>query len=493
MHGCQARWSSGVLRSFAGLLGALGCSPSAPGPQAPGARADVPLAPPVDSVLLGTAAPPGAPRATETADAVAQPAAPREAEPLVAAASSTGWSMFHGDGARTGLSPAPAVTRPHVRWRAEVGIQGYLNSPLVAGSLVIVPSSGTKHDAPDAGDGVYALDLATGRTVWHTQTSDDANGAAIAGDRVIVTSDDGTVRGLDLATGREVWKRPGKGQVYSHPLLVGDEVIVGDASGTVRAFGAVAGDSRWQVPVKGAIRGGTAADDSAIYVVSQEGEVIALSPAGALLWHTSVTRPSFDGKTQVPIEGYAAPVVAGDLLVIPFARDTSYDTPAFVAVERRTGAVRWLAKGRGTSEWGNVRSTPALVAGLLVYSEPYSGDVVGLEALTGHVRFRRTVGACYFPQYASPAAAGDIVYVPRFDGVLYAVRSQSGMLVWRTYLGDKALTGTRAPGPPKAGSGACEWDVPSGSPLYAPVAIAPDGTVLVGNGAGTLFALEQQP
>jgi outer membrane protein assembly factor BamB len=240
--------------------------------------------------------------------------------------------------------------------------------------------------------------------------------------------------------------------------------------------------------MSGAIRGGIAADDRAIYVVSQGGEVAAFTADGATLWRKQPTRPDFDGKNQVPIEGYAAPVVASELLVVPFARDTYYPVPALLALDRTTGAIRWRAQGRGKDDWGNIRSTPALVGGTLVYAEPYSGDVVGVDAAAGRVLYRQTVGGCYFPQYASPASAGELAYVPRFDGVLYAVRVRDGGVAWKMYLGDKAQAGTQVPLAAKS----CEWDVPSGSPLYSPVAVAPDGTVLAGNGAGTLFAIEEQ-
>jgi outer membrane protein assembly factor BamB len=150
-----------------------------------------------------------------------------------------------------------------------VGIQGYLNSPLVVGSLVIVPSSGTVHDTSDAADGVYALDLASGDVLWHAKTDNDANGAAIAGDRVVVTADDGTVRALALSTGRELWKASQSAQVYTHPLLMGDEVVVGDESGVVRALDLKTGGLKWRFASKGAIRGDLASDGSLIYVVSQ--------------------------------------------------------------------------------------------------------------------------------------------------------------------------------------------------------------------------------
>src|SRR5689334_14552303 len=49
-----------------------------------------------------------------------------------------GWPLFHGDPARTGRVDAHPIMAPRILWRAEIGIQGWLNSPVVAGGLVIV-------------------------------------------------------------------------------------------------------------------------------------------------------------------------------------------------------------------------------------------------------------------------------------------------------------------------------------------------------------------
>ncbi len=481
------RW---LVRGVLLTLGGCGAPARVPQPPAPAEPPVVPEPPPAEPLSEAPAPAPEAPIAeVPAADPAPQPAL------AGSGAGATDWTMFHADPARTGRSSAPALRRPRIRWSADVGIMGYLNSPLIKGNVVVVPSSGGTHDAPDDGDGVVALDRASGRVLWRAHTNDDANGAAIAEDRVIVTSDDGTVRGLELGSGRQVWIRKGKGKVYSDPLVLGDLVVVGDAAGVVRAVAARDGDPRWQAQMQGPIRGGIAGDEAGVYVASQGGEVACFGLTGATRWKKAISRPDYDGKNDVPIEGYAAPVVVGELLVVPFARDTYYPTPAFVALDRKTGAVRWRAHagahGPTKQDWGNVRSTPALVDGVLVYAEPYSGDVAGIDALTGTVRFRRTVGACYFPQYASPASAGDLVYVPRFDGVLYAVHPSDGSVAWKIYLGDKARAGkTILPGAKR--SDECNWDLADGSPLYAPVAVAPDGLVLVGNGAGTLFALEER-
>lgn len=392
-----------------------------------------------------------------------------------------GWTLFHADAARTGAIDVPAILRPRVLWHAQVGILGWLNSPIVTGSVVLVPSSGDKHNLPDPRDGVAALDLATGAQRWHVHFDNDANGLAIAGGRAIAGSDDGKVYAIDPSKGQVEWTRKLSGKVYASPLPAGDRVIVADASGTLYALSTADGAVAWKVKLDGAIRGGASSDATAIYAASQRGEVAALRPDGSVAWRVQL-------KPLGVLQIYAAPVIGASAVYIAYARDTYYNTPAILALDKTSGRVVWSAKGDARRDWGNIRTAPVLVGGTLIWADAYSGDIAGVDAATGALRFRRTVGACYFPSWASPAAAGDVVYVPRYDGALYAVRARDGGVDWKVYLGDEKRVGSTLPSA-IATQRNCAWDVPEGAPLYAPVAIADDGTVLAGSGEGILYAI----
>lgn len=447
----------------------------------------------------GAAAPPGAPTSPSAPPpavvAVPEPetlqaAEPEEEAPDVGPISADGgWSTFHANAARHGAVDAPVILRPRIRWRSRVGVQSWLNGPLALGKVAVVPSCGTRHNMPDPGDGLHALDMKTGRRIWQARMGGDANGALATGERVIATSDDGHVYAFELSSGKQAWKQKGEGKMYTHPLRFGDRVVVGDASGFVRAFAIADGRPLWSLQLTGAIRGGAAADERRLYVVSQGGEAAALGADGKALWRVQVERPSWDGRGRpAPIEAYSPPIVTRDLVIVPFARDTYYqDQPGILALDKRNGKVRWRAKGPG--QWGNVRSTPVLVVGRLIWGEPYSGDVAALDADTGRSSYRHTIGPCYFPQWASPAAAGDVVYLPRFDGAVYALRAASGKRLWELYLGDERQAGKPRPAAPPSRYG-CEWDVPHGHPLYSPAAVAEDGTLLVGSGEGFVYAIE---
>lgn len=401
------------------------------------------------------------------------------------------WSTFHGDRSRTGATSAPAIKKPAIAWKAKVGIQSWLNGPVVAAGVVYVPSSGTTHDRSDAEDGVHALDLATGKPKWTAPFANDANGIALANGRVLATSDDGNLYALDAETGKLSWKQKGARKMYSHPLVLGDIVVVADASGVVRAFSLADGGPAWNVKLRGTIRAGAAADEERIYVATVDGEVAALSLSGHVLWKKAVTRPDFDGKRSVPLSVYATPLVTSEHVVLPFVRDSYYPVPALVALEKKTGDVAWRASDTTGASWGNIRSTPAFARGLIVYGEPYSGDVVAVRAETGTLAWRKTVGPCYFPQWSSPAIAGATIYQPRFDGAVYAIDLATGSVAWSVYLGSSAVA---APGGPARARAACEWEPAPGTfALFSPAAVANDGTLLVGSNEGFLYAIRERP
>jgi quinohemoprotein ethanol dehydrogenase len=121
---------------------------------------------------------------------------------------------------------------------------------------------------------VYALDATTGRELWTYDPGVDAQwgryaccdvvnrGVAVWKGRVFVISLDGYLHAIDAATGRLVWKTDtltGRGPADFHyfasgaPLIAGDEVIVGNggadfkgARGSISAFDLDTGKFRWR-------------------------------------------------------------------------------------------------------------------------------------------------------------------------------------------------------------------------------------------------------
>ncbi|HEY9840471.1 MAG TPA: PQQ-binding-like beta-propeller repeat protein, partial [Candidatus Obscuribacterales bacterium] len=144
----------------------------------------------------------------------------------------------------------------------------------------------------------------------------------------------------------------------------------------------------------------------------------------------------------------------------------------------------------GKSEWGNIRTSPAVFNNMLFYAEPYSNTVVAVDGLNGKAAGGLEVGAPMFPQWSSPAIAADTLYVPRFDGGLYAISANKAQLLWSFYLGSPGYAGPKIP-EALLGLQDPEWKPPIGDAIYASPAIAADGSILI-PAAGFLYCISEE-
>lgn len=395
------------------------------------------------------------------------------------------WDTFQASPERHGCIDAPVITTPKILWAAKVGVQGWLNNPVVVDDTVYVGSAGNLQFKSDSADGVYALDLGTGTRRWFLAASLDVNGIAANTDVVVATGDEGLVWGIDAQDGLALWTANLGTAVFSNPLLVDGKAVVGDGSGTVSAFDLRTGQRQWRATVAGAVRGGASFDGERIYVVGEQSEVVALDLQGRIVWRQTLTGQSGEGDQ---IRVFAAPTVAGDSLVISLVRQNVFGEPALVALDRETGELLWSAKDEAgiKSEWGSVRSSPAVVGDVLVYGEGYSDRLVAVAVANGHTRWSAEVGPLCYPHWSSPAIVSGQVILPRFDGGLYSVDLETQATAWSIYLGQKDLDGAF---PADFDAEFCQWQPRAGASLLASPAVADNGVVLVGSLEGYLYAI----
>lgn len=396
------------------------------------------------------------------------------------------WTTFQATVGRTGCMAAPVITRPVVLWKAKVGVQGWLNNPVIDHGTVYVGSAGDTQFETDTADGVYAIDLATGTRVWFFAASLDVNGVAVSHGVVVATGDEGLVWGIDTTEGLGLWTANLDAAVFTNPLIVGDLAVVGDGSGKVTAFDLQSGERRWWVTAQGAVRGGAASDGETVYVVSEDRDALALDLEGGVLWRRTITGPT-GGSEQWRV--FAAPTVAGRFLIVSLIRGESVEAdPALVALDRETGEVAWWAADAAgiKSEWANVRSSPAVVGDLLVYGETYSDRLVAVGLEDGLTRWSVKVGPYCYQHWSSPAVVGGQVILPRYDGGLYAVALGTKTLAWSLYLGQQALDGEF---PAEFGEDFCRQQPMAGASVIASPAVADNGVVVVGTLEGYLIAV----
>lgn len=406
---------------------------------------------------------------------------PQPSDAAVCVPAGSDWLTFQGSNTRIGCSDAPALTSPVVAWRSEVGIQAWLNSPVVVGNTVLVGSAGSVRAGPDAEDGVYALRLSDGRLRWRFSTANDVNGIAAADGIVVVTGDEGAVWGVSASDGTELWRVDTNANVFGYPVIVGDQTIVGDALGTLWAIG-LDGQVRWTAAMNGAIRGGPATDGVVIYAISDLGEVRAYSLDGFEIWREQLVFETNAGSALTVV--YAAPTIVGDRLVVTFTVEGGPGSPGLVAFDRYIGSIDWWGNdpdGVSEARWANVRSSAAVAPGGVVVASSLSSGVQLITPDTGRAVWVADSGVSCGRQWASPVVTSDTIVLARPDGAVYGFDAATGSVQWRiptpssrATVSDCASDGVR---------------IADSEALEASVAVAPDGTIVVASIGNEIFAI----
>jgi outer membrane protein assembly factor BamB len=400
------------------------------------------------------------------------------------------WSMFQGGPGRTGCADTRVITEPRILWKAEVGIQGWLNNAVIGGNSVFVSSAGVVQFVPDRRDAIYSLDVRTGRQLWYYQAELDVNGIGYLDGVVVATGDEGRVWALDARDGEVLWIADfGEDDpVYSNPLMINGMAIVGDGLGNVTAFDIHGnGDPLWEAQVDGAIRGGASSDGELIFVAGENHEVLALDMNGREVWRAVVRGR---GQSADLARIFAAPTIAGDLIIVSLVRPDVYAEPAVVALHKETGEIAWQAidvAGLKTGDWANLRSSVAVAGDVVVFGESYSDSLVALDLHTGQTRWSAKAGSYCLPHWPSPAITGGQVILPRDDGGLYAISLADQKKVWEIYLGNES---GQSAGTFPAGfdDDFCENDETGYAILSSP-AITDEGVIIVGTLEGFIYAI----
>jgi PQQ-dependent dehydrogenase (methanol/ethanol family) len=293
------------------------------------------------------------------------------------------WPQHGRDPAATRFSPLDQIDRDTVArlqlvWAAELGFTGRVQgTPVVWGDGLYVSTM----------DGVRAFDAATGEPRWaYAENSDDRTSTGLPrqaprGGPVLVPDGDGgvvvfaslpsspTVVALDGSTGAVRWRRevgdPNFAEALrTNPVLAGEVLVVGPTGadlspvpGRLVALHVADGALAWQfdlVPVR--------EDDPArsSWLPTPPGR--AFGVGGGTGWNAG----AYDTVTGTVIYGTGQPVPSDRL--DPRRSDgdgpVSADlyTASFVALDARTGALRWFHQVVPGDEWAYDQHTVPIVA-----------------------------------------------------------------------------------------------------------------------------------
>ena len=273
------------------------------------------------------------------------------------------------------------------------------------------------------------------------------------------------------------------------PIIVNDTVYAASREGLVAAFDLASGKRKWQFDLRkpagsslwqsinavwsgdnARISGGISFGYDKLYFGTENGDVVALSPSGELIWRVEVT-----GEVLVK------PAVGEGLVVVATGAGT------LIALHPDTGEQRWQFENeqpaltlRGISEpviegggviygsgggqlgvviaergyqaWeeavgipsgstelsrlADVDAKPLVNAGT-VYSIAYNGALMAHELRSGRQIWKRD-----YASFRNMAMAGDTLYLVDSVGRIYAIDSRSGTEKWSQFgLNKHYLTG----------------------------------------------------
>lgn len=159
-----------------------------------------------------------------------------------------------------------------VLFRARLG-QLIRSAPLPLDDRVVVGVVDGKAGA------LIALDAVTGKPAWKAKLGPVFSSPALAGERVIVGSDDGSVHAFDKQTGALAWSHALGAKVRATPVVAGEVVIVADFAGRVAALALSDGAPRWKRETTAAIYSSPCVAQGLAITANNEGVVHATDAA----------------------------------------------------------------------------------------------------------------------------------------------------------------------------------------------------------------------
>jgi outer membrane protein assembly factor BamB len=314
------------------------------------------------------------------------------------------------------------------RWKFATG-KPIKARPAVIGDSVYVAS--------DTGL-LYRLDKRSGKEQWRAKIDRgspariatnqegsrwDRYGSSVVADgkRVYVGSRDNSLYALDLTTGKEQWRVETKDMMTATPALYRDTVLFADYEGIVQAVGAGDGKQRWTYDAKLPVAGDLVVDADRVFVGSRTYDLIALDAAkGKELW-----------KHYYWFSWIESPPVVRDGVVYT----GSSDGVGVFAIDARDGKLRWKAAVPGWA-WPRTAVSDQLVVaatvGMGAYPGPRAGSLVALDRATGAIRWlyldppgAETVAKrAEWGFAAAPAMADGVVYAADLQGRVHAIECE---------------------------------------------------------------------
>jgi outer membrane protein assembly factor BamB len=311
----------------------------------------------------------------------------------------------------------------------------------LASVAVVLPPEDTNTDWPQAGGtatksyGHLALPQSP-RKAWSVGIAGSTNkrrlaaSPVIGGGKMFVVDTDGVLNAFDAASGARLWQRSfrisgeGGSSLFGGGASFDDgHVFVTTGLGEVAALDATNGNEIWRVKPAGPLRGSPTIAFGAVFVMTQDNQIHALSiEDGKLLWNES------GSSGQTGVFGVAAPAAGQGTIV------AGYSTGEVVAYRYENGRNLWsdaLARTSISTQVGvltDVDADPIIDNGR-VYALGQGGRMAAYELVSGQRIWELNLAGI-----STPAVSGDWIFTLTDDSRLLCIARSSGKVRWMTQL-----------------------------------------------------------
>ncbi|MFJ3708057.1 MULTISPECIES: outer membrane protein assembly factor BamB family protein [unclassified Streptomyces] len=329
---------------------------------------------------------------------------------------------FHGDALHTGVQPGNLGSGNLTNaWTHRSGATIGMSSPVVANGIAYI---GTWDTDGAKGNGVDAVDLATGRTKWHFATDSLVQSTPVVHDgTVYLTEMRGTLTAVDAATGAVKWRHalPGSsttgaydGYGYGGATVSGSTVYYFGYTTTgshLVALDTATGKQLWDSPVDSGWW-----NSSTPTVVG--GKVYIHDSRGGLRIYEAATGEQLVSAGGVGGVHHSTPVVADGQV---FTTDMSN---TLLARDASTGKELWHYQSDGVSKDDAAQpGGSAAVDGHTVYAGFTNGRVAAFDTSTGTKLWEFQSGRAFV---GSPTISGGTLWIGGTDGHLYGLDKATG-------------------------------------------------------------------
>ncbi|MFC4727513.1 outer membrane protein assembly factor BamB [Coralloluteibacterium thermophilus] len=243
---------------------------------------------------------------------------------------------------------------------------------------------------------------------------------AVMGDRLYTANQEGRVLAIEAATGREIWRTDTEVAFTGGPGAGEGVVVAGGLKGEVVAFDAGTGAERWRASTSSEVITAPQVSSGLVVVRSNDGRIAAFElSSGQRRWIFEQALPT------LTVRGNAAPVVAGGIV---FA---GYDNGTVVALDLQTGLRRWeqiVAQPEGRTDLERMADVDGelVVADSLLYATSFKGQTLAMAAESGAPLWNRELGS-----YAGLAATGTRLIAVDTAGTVWSLDRFGGEAMWR--------------------------------------------------------------